>query len=338
MRPSPGRTAVPELLVSGSLALTVLLSACGGPGAEEEEEPESADGEARDSVVTVRTSALELAGLTEVAPRPGRLARTATLVGRLRYDPSRRTVVRAPAAGRFRMGVAPGARVARGDTLGQLASPETYPDSLALTSPLAGRVLDLPAGPEGLVDAWSPVAVVASSDPLRLVVPVPPDRYADVREGTRLTVAPGPGAAAAGRRAARVSGFLEPEEGAVGLRAVARVPNPDGALEPGMRVPVTLRTGETAAGYWLPEESVLYDRRRPDRTVVFLRRGEGYAREPVEVGGRTGDSVFVVSGVDSLDTVVADGSYQLLYADFSFRGIGAEAGELEEGEEDDGGP
>lgn len=136
----------------------------------------------------------------------------------------------------------------------------------------------------------------------------------------------------------RVTGFLAPEKGAAPLRATARVPNRAGRLAPGMRVPVALGAGDSVAGHWLPEPSVLYHRRRPDRTVVFLRRRDGYVQADVEVGGRTADSVFVTSGVTAGDTVAAEGSYQLLYADFSFRGIGAEAGEMEEGEEDDGGP
>ena len=243
-----------------------------------------------------------------------------------------------PYPGRFRLALTSGDRVRRGDTVGWLESPETYPDSLSLTAPTGGRILDLPHGPSGLVDGWVPLADVASSDTLRLVVPVPPDRYGDVREGTVLALA-SERADGSGRpaRRIRVTGFLPPEEGDRQLRATARVPNPTGELTPGMRVPVALEPGDSLSGHWLPEPSVLYDRQRPDRTVAFLRRGDGYVQVPVEVGGRDGDSVFVTSGVERGDTVVAQGSYQLLYADFSFRGIGAEAGEMEEGEEDEGG-
>lgn len=321
-------------------ALAVALVACGGgPADGEPEQEEAREAAARDSVVTVRTSALDLAGLTEVRPRPGTLARTATLAGRLEVDPAGRSVVRAPAPGRFRLEVTSGDRVAAADTLGWLESPETYPDSLPLTAPADGRLVDLPSGPAGLVDGWAPLATVASTGTLRVVVPVPPDRYGEVREGTVLTLTAGQedGSGDTGRRV-RVRGFLPPDGDAGHARATARVPNRDGRLEPGMRVTVSVPLGDSLSGHWLPDPSVLYDRQRPDRTVVFLRRGDGYVQVPVEVGGRTSDSVFVTSGVDRRDTVVAQGSYQLLYADFSFRGIGAEAGEMEEGEEDEGGP
>lgn len=349
MTPPPGRDGAagrpaslpppaPSAAASAGAALALaLLAACGGPEAGEEER-EGDEAPASDSVVTIHTSALELAGLTEVAPRPGRLARTATLVGRLEVDPARRSAVRAPAAGRFELGVAPGDRVAGGEPVGWIESPETYPDSLPLAAPTGGRVLDLPSGRAGLVEAWAPLAVVASTDTLRLVLPLPPERYADVREGTALSVAPGEGPAGGAPIRARVDGFTGPTGEAAPLRATARVPNPAGRLAPGMRVPVAVALGDSLSGHWLPDASVLYDRRRPDLTVAFVRRGDGFVRVPVEVGARTGDSVFVTAGLDDRDSVVAEGSYQLLYADFSFRGIGAEAGEMEEGEEGDGGP
>jgi hypothetical protein len=298
-------------------------------------------------VVTVRTAALELAGLRLVQPRPARVARTVTLVGRLERDPALGATVRAPTSGRFRLATAPGREVTRGDTLGWIESPETYPDSLPLTSPAAGEVVDLPEGGSGLVEAWSPVAFVASADTLRLVVPVPPDHYRHLRRGARLAVGPVDGGAAPPGRdgpgratiVTRVTGWTSPGNGGGGVARVrARVPAGDGALQPGMRVPVTVEVDREVAGHWLPDPAVLYDRQRPDRTVVFVREDGGYRQVPVEVGRRTADSVFVTSGVAARDSVVAQGAYQLMYADFSFRGIGAEAGEMEEGEEEDGGP
>lgn len=338
-RPPDGSGTLAALLLVLPVAV---LAACGGgdadrAGGEEREEAERRGAATGDDAVTVRQSALELAGLSFAEPRPGRVPRTATLTGRLERDPALRGVVRAPAAGRFRVGVGPGGEVAGGDTVGWVSSPETYPDSLPLTSPARGDVLELPEGRSGLVEAWAPVAVVASTDTLRLVVPVPPDLYDAVREGTVLRVSSsregGPGAPDRGP-AARVTGFLEPTGGDARLRAVARVPNPGSGLAPGMRVTVAASLGEDAAGHWVPEEAVLYDRRRPGRTVAYLREGDEYRQVGVEVARRAGDSVFVTSGLASGDRVVAEGAHQLLYADFSFRGIGAEAGEMEEGEED----
>lgn len=329
--------------VAGLLLLcpVVALAACGGGDADRagHEEPEAERREAGngDDVVTVRQSGLELAGLTVAEPRPGRIDRTATLVGRLERDPALRAVVRSPASGRFRVGLGPGREVPGGDTMGWVSSPETYPDSLPLTAPVGGDVLELPEGPSGLVEAWAPLAVVASTDTLRLVVPVPPDLYDAVREGTLLRVPVSPEDPDRGL-AARVTGFLEPDDESSRLRAVARVPASGSDLAPGMRVPVTTSLGDDVAGHWVPGEAVVYDRRQPGRTVAYLREGDEYRQVPVEVARRGEDSVFVSSGLASGDRVVADGAHQLLYADFSFRGIGAEAGEMEEGEEDEDGP
>lgn len=338
---SPGRLrAAGTALLALAGLLVAVAAGCGGPDAEEAEPDRDDEVPGRDSLVTVRSSALDLAGLTETRPRPGRVARTVSMVGRLEVDPAGRSVVRAPASGRFRLRARSGDRVTGGDTLGWIESPETYPDSLPLTAPSGGRVLDLPGGPSGLAEAWSPLAILASTDTLRLVLPVPPSRYGDVREGTLLVVGEEPDADAPAGGAdvrARVDGFLEPGGEASRLRATARMPNPGGRREAGMRVPVAVALDDSLSGHWVPDPSVLYDRRRPDRTVVFVRRGDGYVQAPVEVGARTADSVFLTSGVEGRDTVVVRGSYQLLYADFNFRGIGAEAGEMEEGEEDEDG-
>lgn len=313
-----------------ALALAGALSgaACGGGGdggggpPATERGGAAGGGTGADSTVTVTRRGLDLAGLRTALPRPGRMPRSRRVLGRLEWDPASEVDVRLPSAGEFRLAVATGEKVRRAQRLGWLLSPESYPDSFALRAPRAGVVTGLPAGSGGTGQAWQLVARLASPDTLRLEIPVFPGDVPGLAVGTPLEMEAAPGVRA------RVGAF-EPADGdaPAPLLAVSRVPNRRGSLWPGMWTEVSLALGDTVSGQWLPAASVVVDRARE---VVFVRQGKGYVERPVTVVRRRTDSVFVTGPLASDQEVVAQGAYQLLYAGFSFRGIGAEAGESDE--------
>jgi cobalt-zinc-cadmium efflux system membrane fusion protein len=92
-------------------------------------------------------------------------------------------------------------------------------------------------------------------------------------------------------------------------RARIIVPNPSGALRPGMFVTVRIAelAGRTAVA--VPKTAVLADE---GRTFVFVHRdGEYWIRRPVTLGQRLEDKVEIVSGLDQGQRIIADGSFLL---------------------------
>lgn len=87
------------------------------------------------------------------------------------------------------------------------------------------------------------------------------------------------------------------------------VPNPDGALRPGMFVSVRVLLPGGGKGLSLPRTAVLTD---AGRSFVFVHKeGEFWIRRPVKLGRAAGDRVEVVSGVRAGQKVVADGAFLL---------------------------
>jgi RND family efflux transporter MFP subunit len=84
------------------------------------------------------------------------------------------------------------------------------------------------------------------------------------------------------------------------------VPNPGGRLKPEMFVNAEFDVGG-AVQLTVPADAVLD---AGDRQTVFVDRGNGYL-EPrrVEVGGRVGDRVTILSGLEAGERVVASGTF-----------------------------
>lgn len=87
------------------------------------------------------------------------------------------------------------------------------------------------------------------------------------------------------------------------------LPNPDGALKPGMFAKVTLYTGETLRAVAIPESAVVDDSGRP--TVFVMEGGESFFKRTIRPGVRSGGFVQVLDGVKEGERVVSRGAYEL---------------------------
>ncbi|MBZ4329682.1 MULTISPECIES: efflux RND transporter periplasmic adaptor subunit [Myxococcaceae] len=87
------------------------------------------------------------------------------------------------------------------------------------------------------------------------------------------------------------------------------LPNPDGALKPGMFAKVTLFTGETVRALAVPEAAVVDDNGRP--TVFVMEGGESFFKRVIRPGVRSGGWVQVLDGVKEGERVVSRGAYEL---------------------------
>jgi membrane fusion protein, heavy metal efflux system len=90
---------------------------------------------------------------------------------------------------------------------------------------------------------------------------------------------------------------------------IFELPNPEGALKPGMFAKVTLFTGETVSGVAIPESSLVDDNGKP--TVFVMEGGESFYKRPVRTGVRSGGQVQVLEGVKEGERVVSFGAYEL---------------------------
>lgn len=113
--------------------------------------------------------------------------------------------------------------------------------------------------------------------------------------------------------AAKVS-FLSPElqAGSQVVLVRAELPNPDGALLPGMPAEVAL-PGKLQQQLTLPVDAVIRDGKG---SHVWVQTGKGtFQPRMVTVGEESADQVAVLSGLQESDQVVISGAY-LLYSEF----------------------
>ncbi len=87
------------------------------------------------------------------------------------------------------------------------------------------------------------------------------------------------------------------------------LPNPDGALKPGMFAKVMLYTGQTVQALAVPESAVVDDNGKP--TVFVMEGGESFFKRVIKPGVRSGGWVEVLEGVGEGERVVSRGAYEI---------------------------
>lgn len=155
-----------------------------------------------------------------------------------------------------------------------------------------------------LVNAGSTLLFrIAQISSLRIYVNVP-QAYADqMRDGTpaQVTVSNLPGRRFAGT-VARTANALDPATRT--LLVEVRVPNPDGALLPGMYARVALSGANSTAALRIPSDALIV--RGAGTEVAVLRNGRTVHLQKVEVGRDYGDTIEVTSGLAEGDVIIAN--------------------------------
>ena len=93
----------------------------------------------------------------------------------------------------------------------------------------------------------------------------------------------------------------------------------------GSEVNHNLKTGETASGeviletrhaaLAIPQSAIVYG--RDQRQYIFIKQAEGYKKQEVHTGLKSGNWLEVTSGITGNDEVVTKGAYELFYRDFN---------------------
>lgn len=179
-----------------------------------------------------------------------------------------------------------------------------------LASPLAGRIVErnINPGMEVRSDAaGQPLFVISSPDQLWLQLDVNEADIARFTPGSDLTVraqsVPG-GAFPA--KVTHVADFIDPVTRTVKVRA--SVPNPQRQLRAEMFVTAEL-TGPAVSGLYVPTRAVFLN---DSRYFLFIDKGRNrFERREVTVGQDTGGTLPVLSGIQTGERVVTDGSLYL---------------------------
>jgi len=165
--------------------------------------------------------------------------------------------------------------------------------SIAVVSPVAGRVTAATASLGQYVAAETALFRVADASRLQITASVPPADAARVRAGDRVELTSSDGRLITAR-VRSATGVVDPA-----TRAATLVIEPGaaaGQLVPGQLVQarVFASGGAATSGVMVPQDAV---QTIGDRTVVFVRTKAGFKAQTVQIGSRSGGLVAVTQGL-----------------------------------------
>ncbi len=165
--------------------------------------------------------------------------------------------------------------------------------SVAVTSPIAGRVTIAEAKLGQYVAAEADLFHVADPRRLEIVAALPPAEAARIRAGDRVDLITREGQTIAGRvRAA--TGVVDPQS-----RAATVIVTPLAAaatLAPGQLVQARIfaTVGAAHDGIMIPQDAV---QTLGGRDMVFVRTAQGFRARPVTIAGRSNGMVAIAGGI-----------------------------------------
>ncbi|MGI8367248.1 efflux RND transporter periplasmic adaptor subunit [Sphingomonas paucimobilis] len=190
--------------------------------------------------------------------------------------------------------------------------------SVAIISPIAGRVTAAAANLGQYVAAETELFRVADPRRFQITANVPPADAMRVRTGDRVELSTSDGRTIEGRvRAA--TGVVDPQS-----RTATIVVTPTAGtstLAPGQLVQARILAsgGATKGGVMVPQDAV---QTLGDRTVVFVRTPQGFKAQPIRIANRSGGMVAVAEGI-SAGTQIATTNAFLIKAELE-KNVGGE--------------
>ena len=192
--------------------------------------------------------------------------------------------------------------------LTRLSPTEHFASTVSVTSPIAGVVVERPVTVGQAAQPQETMFVVMDLRSVWLVAEIYERDLAHVSVG-RAVVAHVPAwkDRSFTGKVANVGSVIERASRAVKLRVV--MPNPDGALKPGMFATVEIAGDAPRSGLYVPVVAVQRD---GDKSLVFVAREAGvYEARRVQIGQQGADWVEVLDGVAEQEQVVVNGSFAL---------------------------
>lgn len=177
--------------------------------------------------------------------------------------------------------------------------------SVAVVSPVGGRVTAAPGMLGAYVQPETELFRVTDSRRLQIVASLPPADAARVRPGDRVELSAGDGPAISGK-VRSATGVVDPQ---TRQATVTVTPTSGGSLlVPGQMVRARiLASGGEATGITVPQDAV---QTLGDRSVVFIRTAQGFKAQTVRVEGRSGGYVQV-SGITAGTSIATVNAFLL---------------------------
>lgn len=182
---------------------------------------------------------------------------------------------------------------------------------VTVTSPITGVVVERDANPGQMVDQsqetpWQ-LMVVSSSSKVWVGGDVYEKDVSAVHTGepVSITVDAYPTRRFTGT-IVRIAPTVNPQTRAVSVRA--EIPNTGGLLKDGMFAEMTILTGKSDVAPVIPIDSVQHD---ADTDYVYLKKGDRYVRQNVQIGEQKDGKCLVASGLKPGDQVVTQGALLL---------------------------
>jgi cobalt-zinc-cadmium efflux system membrane fusion protein len=180
-----------------------------------------------------------------------------------------------------------------------------------IRAPVSGTIVDKTVTPGQLLQAGSSTAfTVANLSQVWVLAQVSPGDLAQIGRGEAARIDPRNGTGPFHGTVENVSATVDPNTRAVVARIVA--PNPGDLLKKQMYVDVSIESSRVTNGLLVPVSGVLRDDENLPFVYVALRDGS-FARRHVTLGYRDSQNYNVTSGLESGDTVVANGALFLQF-------------------------
>jgi membrane fusion protein (multidrug efflux system) len=196
-------------------------------------------------------------------------------------------------------------------TRAQVAAQQALMAEKTVHAPFAGRLGVRQVDLGQYIAAGTTIVTLQQLDPMFVDFYLPQQALGQISDGhpVEVTADAYPGRTFTGKIAA-LSSKVDPTSRMLQIRA--SVPNPDGALLPGMYVGVSIATGAPRSLVTIPAAAVAYN---PYGSLVYVLQDEKNAhvvkQQFVTTGEARGDQVSILKGVGPHDVVVTAGQLKL---------------------------
>ena len=228
----------------------------------------------------------------------------------LKPHPNARITVKAPVQGWIKeLPVQPGSPVKRDDLLAIIENPNNLGQRLTIKAPIRGTIMARPASPGAWIESGEPLVHIIDFRRLQAVAEIYPKDQQRVKIGQRVEISQNDRSASG--TISYLSPTADPQTGAIEIRTDID----NSALRFKTNLPVTAKiTVGEKTGLVVPGSALLHEE---DHFVVFIQKGEQFAKRVVEPGIRSGDKVEIIDVLKDGEEVVTSGAYQLKNIAFS---------------------
>lgn len=185
---------------------------------------------------------------------------------------------------------------------------------IVVRSPLRGVVANRTIAPGSHVQAGTPLFTVVDPSVVWLTVNVPAAQASLVSGTSSATFElEGSDRRFDARRVVSLGSIIDAQSRT--LPVICEVVNPTGAVKVGATARVQVQTGQRAEGVVIPASAVLDE---DGRAIAYVQpEGESFEKRELRLGGREGDRVLVLGGIEAGERVVTGAAYQVRLASLS---------------------